>query len=267
MILQNDLASIYYETAGQRQPILFLHAGVADSRQWNGEFDAFAKDYAVVRYDMRGYGKSEPVAGEFTHLKDLEALVAHLSLDQPAILVGCSMGGGTALDFALEHPEQVRALVLVDSAPSGLQVDVPSPPKFALVDAAEKEGDLALVCELETQIWFDGDRDPAEVNKVMRKLAYDMNLLALEHDAKNLGEHRQNTKTPAIDRLQQLEIPVLAVLGENDIPYMHKAVEVMATKISHFEQVTLSNAAHLPNLDQPEQFQAALSAFISRLPN
>ena len=205
-----DNAAIYYEAAGSGQPMIFIHAGVADSRQWVKEFTQFSKNFAVIRYDMRGYGKSEPVDGEFTHLGDLVALLEHLSIDQPAILIGCSMGGSTALDFALDYSDKVKALVLVDSAPSGLHIDLPTPAKFKLVEEAYEAGDLELVSELETQIWFDGDRTSQSVNQEMRSLAYSMNLTALQHEAKGLGTRLPNSESHAIDRLSEIQIPVLA---------------------------------------------------------
>ena len=119
-------AKLYYELSGEGQPLVLIHAGVADNRQWNNEFAHFAQDYRVLRYDLRGYGKSLPVDGEFSHLGDLTALLDLLRINQPLILVGCSMGGGLALDFALAHPPRVRALVMVGSGPSGLDLDVPS---------------------------------------------------------------------------------------------------------------------------------------------
>src|SRR3954471_7176705 len=86
-------AHIHYEVAGAGTPLVMIHAGVADSRQWNNEFARFARRNRVLRYDLRGYGRSEPVAGEFTHLRDLEALLATLDIRPPLILMGCSMGG------------------------------------------------------------------------------------------------------------------------------------------------------------------------------
>lgn len=260
-LLKINNAAIHYETAGDGQPIVFIHAGVADSRQWNNEFKNFSDRYKVIRYDLRGYGNSDPVAGEFTHLGDLEALIDHLDITQPVILVGCSMGGGLALDYALENPEKVKALVLVDSAPSGLKVDVPTPAKFAQVDAAEEAGDLDLVAELETQIWFDGTRDTADVNQKMRQLAYDMNLNVLRQDTKQLGERVPNMKSSAVNRLAEVQIPVLGIIGANDIPYMHAATDHMADFISNFRKVTIENAAHLPNLDQPDKFRVILASF------
>ena len=105
----NGNAQLYYETAGTGTPFVMIHAGVADSRQWDNEFAFFGQEYQVVRYDMRGYGKSEPVDGEFSHMDDLTAVLNALELHEPVILMGCSMGGGLAMDFALAHPSRVRA--------------------------------------------------------------------------------------------------------------------------------------------------------------
>ena len=182
-------ALIYYEMAGEGPPFVMIHAGVADSRQWNNEFAHFANRFRVVRYDMRGYGKSAPVDGEFSHLQDLTALLDSLHLDQPLIAMGCSMGGGLAMNFALLRPSKVRALIMVDAGPSGLTLDVPAPAKFVEAEKAYNAGELDLAAEIETQIWFDGmGRTPAQVNQPMRHLAYDMNRHALSHDAKRLGK-------------------------------------------------------------------------------
>ncbi|HKU53401.1 MAG TPA: alpha/beta hydrolase, partial [Nitrospira sp.] len=88
-----DNARLYYETAGQGVPLVMIHAGVADSRQWNNEFAFFAPNYRVVRYDMRGYGKSEPVDGEFNPLDDLVTILNTLGIHEPVVIMGCSMGG------------------------------------------------------------------------------------------------------------------------------------------------------------------------------
>lgn len=93
-VLKTNNASIYHEVAGIGQQIIMIHAGVADSRQWNNEFRSFARNYRVIRYDMRGFGRSHPVQGEFSHLQDLAALLDHIQADSPVILLGCSMGGG-----------------------------------------------------------------------------------------------------------------------------------------------------------------------------
>jgi len=262
-----DNARLYYETAGQGVPFVMIHAGVADSRQWNNEFAYFARSHQVVRYDLRGYGKSEPVDREFSHMGDLVAVLDALGLKEPAVLMGCSMGGGLAMDFALTHPSRVRALIMVGSGPSGLELDVPTPAKFAEAEKAFEAGDLDLVCEIETQIWFDGTgRAPEQVNQAMRKLAYEMNHQALDHEAKQLGKRLPNTQTPAFDRLSDLKIPVLIIVGAHDTPYILAAADYMVERISSARKVKIEDAAHLPNMDHPEEFQAIVTNFLEDLP-
>jgi pimeloyl-ACP methyl ester carboxylesterase len=256
-------ARLYYEVAGEGQPFVMIHAGVADSRQWNNEFLHFANRFRVLRYDLRGYGKSEPVDGEFSHLQDLTALLDYLHLDQPLILMGCSMGGGLAMDFALEQPSRVKTLVMVGSGPSGLKLDVPAPDKFEEAEKAYNAGDLDLVAELETQIWFDGiGRSPTQVNQTMRQLAYEMNRNALALDAKQLGKRLPDTQVPAVKRLSELHMPVLIIVGAYDTPYIQAAATYIAEKIPSARKVIVEDAAHLPNMDQPGEFQRTVTAFL-----
>ena len=256
-------AHIYYEIAGEGQPFVMIHAGVADNRQWNNEFVYFADRFRVLRYDLRGYGKSEPVEGEFSHLQDLTELLENLHLDQPIILMGCSMGGGLAMDFALTNPSKVKALIMVDSGPSGLKLDVPTPAKFEEAEKAYSKGDLDRLAELETQIWFDGTgRTPAQVNQSMRRLAYEMNRDALAHEAKRLGKRLPDTETPAAERLSELNIPVLILVGAHDTPYILAAADYMVDKLPSCQKVIIEDAAHLPNMDHPGEFQQIVTEFL-----
>lgn len=259
-------AQIYYEMAGTGRPFVMIHAGVADRRQWNNEFAFFAQDYQVLRYDLRGYGKSEPVAGEFNHMDDLVALLNMLELHEPLIMMGCSMGGGLAMDFTMTHPSRVKALIMVGSAPSGLELDVPTPTKFAEAEKAYEAGDLDRVAELETQIWFDGtDRTPEQVNQAMRKLAYEMNRNALTFEARNLGKRLPNTEIPAFARLSDLNLPVLVIIGAQDTPYILAAADYMFEKLPLAQKVIIEDAAHLPNMEHPDQFQTLVKEFLEDL--
>jgi|SRR5688572_18228182 len=259
-------AQIYYETAGKGTSFVMIHAGVADSRQWNNEFAFFARNHQVLRYDMRGYGKSEPVDGEFSHMSDLVSLLNALELQGPLVMMGCSMGGGLAMDFALTYPSRMKALIMVGSGPGGLKLDVPVSAKFAEAEKAFEAGDLDLTAEIETQIWFDGtDRAPQQVNQAMRKLAYEMNRKALDHEAKDLGKRLPNTDIQAFDRLEVLSIPVLVIVGAHDTPYIRAAADYMIEKIPSAQKTIIEDAAHLPNMDQPQEFQTIVNAFLESL--
>jgi pimeloyl-ACP methyl ester carboxylesterase len=215
---------------------------------------------------MRGYGKSEPVEEEFSHLSDLVSFVDTLEIHEPFVLMGCSMGGGLAMDFALSHPSKVKAVIMVGSAPSGLELEVPTPAKFADAEKAFEAGDLDLVAEIETQIWFDGmGRTPQQVNPTMRELLYEMNRIALSHEVKQLGKRLPNTKTPAVERLKDIDVPVLIVVGSHDTPYILAAADYMKENIRAARKVTIEDAAHLPNMDQPHEFDGIVQDFLKSL--
>lgn len=259
-------AQIHYETAGQGMPFIMIHAGVTDSRQWNNEFGAFAKDYHVVRYDQRCYGQSEPVEGEFSHLGDLTALLKQLKIEGPLILMGCSMGGGPAVDFALANPSKVRALIMVDSGPGGLELDVPDPPKYAEAEKAFEAKDFDLLAELETQIWFDGQgRNPGQVNPEMRILVYEMDRRALDLESIALGKRLPNRESPAVNHLDELKLPVLVVVGELDTTYMLAVADFMLEKIPSARKIVIKDAAHLPNLEHPQEFQRIIKSFLDEV--
>lgn len=260
------MAKLFCQVAGEGQPFVMIHAGVADHRQWNNEFARFAARFRVIRYDMRGYGKSEPVEGEFSHLGDLTALLDLLNVHEPVVLMGCSMGGGLAMDFALSHPSRVRALMMIDAGPSGLQLDVPRPAKLADAENAYKIGNLDLVAEIETQIWFDGTgRTPGQVNQEMRRLAYEMDRAALAHEVKKLGKRLPDTQSPAASRLAELELPVLVIVGAHDTPYILAAADYLVEKLPSARKVIIEDAAHLPNMDQPDEFQHIVETFLGAL--
>jgi pimeloyl-ACP methyl ester carboxylesterase len=259
-------ANLFSEIGGSGTPFVMIHAGVADNRQWNNEFPAFAKKYRVMRYDMRGYGKSELVEGDFTHIADLEVLLETLQIREPMVLMGCSMGGGLAMDFTITHPALVKALIMVDSGPSGLNLDVPESDKFADVEKAFKEGDLDLVSEIETQIWFDGTgRTPQQVDQNARKLLFEMNRIALGHEVKELGKRKPNLEKLAAERLHEIHCPVLVIVGANDELYSLAAADYMEKHIKSARKVVIEDAAHLPNMEHPQQFFEVVSDFLDNL--
>ena len=221
-------ARLYYELAGSGVSFVMIHAGIADCRMWEGEFEVFSQSHQTLRFDMRGYGKSLPLDGEFNIQDDLEALLAKLAIPPPYILMGCSIGGGLAIDFALSQPERVAKLILVGSDPAGLELEAESPDElFAQSQAAFEAGDVERVAELDMRIWFDGaGRSRQEANAAARGKAYAMAKLVIEHELKGIGTHvRKAVVTPAAERLHELSMPALIVIGENDLPYLKLAAD------------------------------------------
>jgi pimeloyl-ACP methyl ester carboxylesterase len=148
-----------------------------------------------------------------------------------------------------------------------LELDVPAPSKFADAERAFEAGDLDLVAEIETQIWFDGaGRSPDQVNSAMRRLAYDMNRNALSHEAKGLGKRLPNTQSRAFEHLDALNIPTLVIVGAHDTPYILGAADYMIGKMPSAKKVIIEDAAHLPNMEHPDEFQRIVKGFLDGLP-
>jgi pimeloyl-ACP methyl ester carboxylesterase len=255
-------AQVYYEVAGEGQTIVFIHAGVADSRLWDDQFSFFAEHYRVIRYDLRAFGKTEPVEGEFSNLDDLYELLKFLGVER-AHLVGCSIGGGLCMDLALRHPEMAASLVMVCSGPSGLDLDVPTPEKFAEAEKAWHAKDWDLLAELETQIWFDGaGRAPQDVDPALRQKAFEMNRIGILHAAKELGKAKPAPTPSAAERLGELNLPVLVIVGALDTPYILAAADYMTQRVKNAQKVVIENTAHLPSMEHPAEFNHLLAAFL-----
>jgi 3-oxoadipate enol-lactonase len=259
-------ASLYFETAGSGPALAFVHAGVSDSRMWDPQFEAFASRFQVVRYDHRGYGKSAMPEGPYALRDDLLAVLRHLGVAQ-ATLVGCSMGGATAIDFTLEHPEMVTALVLVGSGVTGL--NDPSQLSDATIKywteflKAIRDGDVDRAREMDAKHWIDGPlRDASRIDPVYRERARQLHRENFSLQRSTTQE--QPLKPAAIGRLGEIKVPTLVVIGDNDEPDLLKLADRLAREIPNATKVPIENAAHLPSLEHPALFNQILSDFLKR---
>ncbi|CAA9457480.1 MAG: Beta-ketoadipate enol-lactone hydrolase [uncultured Rubrobacteraceae bacterium] len=254
-------ARIYYEAAGEGEPLVLVHAGIADSRMWEGQLKAFAERYRVIRYDMRGFGRTEMVEGPFSHHEDLRGLLDYLDVERTHLL-GCSMGGGAVLDFALEYPQRVGNLVLVGSAVGGFGPDFDPPKEWDELVAADEAGDLDLVSELEVGIWVVGpERSPDAVDPSVRDLVWEMNLIALRNEAAGLGEEWES-EPPAADRLPDLQAPTLLIVGDEDQPRVFAAADLLEKELPNARKVVMHGTAHVPNMERPEEFNRLVLDFL-----
>ena len=254
-------ALLYYEVAGEGEPLVLVHAGIADARMWDGQVEAFAQRYRVIRYDLRGFGKTAIVEGPYSHHEDLRGLLDSLEVER-AHLVACSMGGRAVLDFALHYPERARALVLVGTAVSGFEGDFEPPDQWDELVAADEAGDLGRVSELEVQIWIDGPgRHPEDVDGAVRDLVREMNLIALQNETSGLGEELP-PDPPAVDRLSEIRAPALILVGDSDQPRTLAAADLLASGLPNARKVVMTGTAHLPNMERPEEFNRILLDYL-----
>ncbi len=259
-----DGAKIYYETAGQGEALLLVHAGFVDSRMWDEQFMFFARYYRVIRFDMRGFGRSDPAQGPVVRRHEIDSLMNHLGI-QNAALVGCSMGGANVLDFALEHLDRVQALVLVSTVPGGFEMQGEPPPGLLEMISALQQNDWQRASELQIQLWVDGMfRKPEQVDPLVRQRAAEMNRTPVVNQTymKVDMQPLQPLDPPAAGRLKGVKVPTMVIAGALDHPEILRAADFMVQEIPSAKILILPSSAHVPNMEQPGAFNQAVFDFL-----
>lgn len=256
---------LYYEIGGAGDTLVLDHAGFVDSGMWDDQWSAFTKHFRVIRYDMRGFGKSDPVNGPVCRRDDLYQLLKHLDVKQ-AHLLGCSMGGTTVIDFTLEHPEMVKTLIAVSAAPSGFEMQGEPPPHLMEMMEAAQKGDIARTSELQLRIWVDGMyRQPEQIDPHVRERAAAMNIIPVRNGTWAADAQPLNPlNPPAVGRLADIHVATLVIVGALDHPEILRAADVMQQGINGAKKVIIPDAAHVPNMEQPTLFNAAVLDFLKR---
>lgn len=267
MIAANG-ARLYVEQQGAGEPLVLLHAGIADRRQWDDQLPDFASSFAVTRYDHRGWGRSEAPAGPVAFHEDLYALLSALGIERAHVL-GISMGGTFAIDFALSHPQMVSSLILVDSWLSGFSVPASEAEQaiWAAFEAALAEEQFDRANELETDLKLVGIyRTPDMVDAQTRQ-----RLRALHRPAFDRLAEREamqpwlKPEPPSAERLGEISAPTLVVYGDLDVPAVPLIAAKLGSEIRNAEVVCMRGTAHVPNMEQPREFNGAVLDFLAKL--
>ncbi|MDQ3799870.1 MAG: alpha/beta hydrolase [Acidobacteriota bacterium] len=249
---------IYYETAGRgEKTIVFVHGGLVDSRLWDEQFNEFAKKYRVVRYDLRGYGRSQPLPEKaFSPIEDLSQLLKHLKIEK-ATIVGLSLGGIISTDFTLEHPEMVERLVLVGAALRGFE----SKPSEAIIkiyrEAAQTTPQKAAELWMKNELFAALEDKPQARARILQMLAGNYRAWMTISDDKY-----EFPKVVSIERLDKISVPTLVVVGAIDHPDLLAVGKTLDEKIPKSELVIMKNASHHPNLEKPKEFNRILRKFL-----
>ena len=250
-------ADLYHEVEGEGQPLVLLHDGLLDRRVWDDQFESLARHYSVLRYDRRGYGLSPAPRREFSDVADLRGLLFSLGIER-ACLVGVSNGGKVALDFALDHPKMVAALVLVGPNLGGYR---PSEGKLRRVSAiftlARERGVEAAV-----EAWMaDPFYPPAENREAERER---MRCIMAENLGRLLCEPRLGREPvpPTIERLAKIVAPTLILVGERDDADNLKIASILESELQHARKKTIPGSRHLVHLEKSAEFRRAVTGHL-----
>jgi pimeloyl-ACP methyl ester carboxylesterase len=234
--------------------VLLLHAGIADRRMWRPQVAALeAEGHRVVAPELPGYGENPLERG----IVDYVAFAAG-QLDGPAAVVGCSFGGRVALELAVARPDLVERLVLVAPGLAAWAWSDSAQEGFAQEEEALDRGDLAAAAEQQARMWLAPD-----ASSDVRELTAAMTLRSYEQQLPVEGEVRASWPEPsAEERLAEISVATLVVVGSADLADMREAAELVAREIVGARLETIEGAGHLPSLERPEQLNRLLLDFL-----
>lgn len=263
--IKTNIIRLYYEITGKGKAVIFLHGYTGSCKDWKNQLSLLPYKYKAIAVDHRGHGQSEAPHKEeeysiYSSVSDIYNLLVSLGIPQ-CCLVGHSMGGFMALQFALDYPDLVNALILVDTSSGNWDV----PPGYDKVRATLD--DLARNKGLDAAFEFDVENNPAKKEK-------------FRNHPELLDIARQKVKTtsvdgyiyfarafkrwsPVTDRLNEIAVPTLIVLGEEDIGFVN-ASHLLRDSIQNAELITIPDAGHNPHEEAPEIFNAYMLDFLNK---
>ena len=247
---------IHYRVAGRGVPILLIHGGLVDSRMWDDQVASLSPGHCTIRYDQRGFGRSKAPTAAYSPVEDVRAVLDKVGVSK-AVVIGLSYGGQVAVDFALEHPERVLALVTAGATVRGQELQKVGD-RPAIYGALKKRGTAEAV-----RLWLEDPafvtaRDLPGVQERMRKM--------LTENVKGWGTPRPDlVRWPArvpTDHLGEIAVPTLVLRGGQENPNIVVAADLLAEKIPRATLRIVPAAGHHLNMEAPEQFDAAVLGFL-----
>ena len=249
---------IYYETLGSGPAVMLIHGGFGDRRMWDEQFRALAASYRVVRYDHRGFGRSSAPQAAYSPVADLNLLLSHLGIER-ASLIGNSLGGTLALDYALKHPERVAKIIVVASGASGYPVSEEEIESVRSIfrTAEERGAQTALELWLNHPMLSATHSYPPARERIRHMVTDNSAIFRMQHWPS------EPMQPPAYERLSEIRQPTLVIVGDHDTPLVRQMGAATAARIQGARLVTMENADHLPQMEKPEEFNRLIREFLS----
>jgi pimeloyl-ACP methyl ester carboxylesterase len=262
--IEIDGATLTGVETGDGLPVIFLHAGVCDNRMWHEQRRVAAEcGWHAIAYDRRGYGDAESADEPFSHLDDLEAVLDAFDI-HAAVFVGCSLGGGLAVDFALANPGRVIGLVLIGTSVTGAPWSATAEEQaieMAEEDAWER-GDAELLNRVQAHEWLDGPRAKSgRVSGSARDLFLDMNAKALAKPELTQEEERPD----AWSRVDAISAPTMLIVGDEDFTALIDRHEHLSETLPNSFAAVLEGVAHIPSIERPDLINRMLEEFLEAL--
>jgi 3-oxoadipate enol-lactonase len=258
---------LYYEIAGKGEPLVLIHGSFGDRRFWDLQFYDLSKKYKVLRYDLRGFGKSAlPKEDEvYRDSDDLNALMDFLGIKK-AHICGLSFGSFIVFDFALSHPDKCLSLIPIGPRVAGDDLD-----EYKTQNVDTLRSIVSKVTEIvktkgakeATDYLWTGDHSMGKTVVITRtrhallKMGYEYSWWRYLH-----GNKREFAFPMAIKKLNEIKIPTLVVTAEYDLERCKEIAAIIAKEIPSSKLISIKGAGHIMNMDQPKEFNKIISGFI-----
>jgi 3-oxoadipate enol-lactonase len=243
---------------GAGDPVVLLHAGVADRTMWSEHLEPLsAAGYRVVAPDLPGFGEAPAATVEQGPWADVLETMDRVGLDRAA-LVGCSFGGAVALRVAVIAPERISALALISAPAPGSE---PSAQLRAVWDAEEsalERGDIEAAVAVIVSAWTLPGA-PVELRErvaAMQRRALEVQLAAPP------APDAEDPLDEDPDALARLDVRTLAAAGLHDMPDFRDGAELLARTLPHARHAVIDGAGHLAPLETPDAFRGLLLEFL-----
>jgi 3-oxoadipate enol-lactonase len=245
-----------FETRGEGVPLVFVHGFSFDMRTWDSQVEVLSRYFQVVRYDLRGFGRSSVPTGPYSHAQDLRALIEFLALPTP-VLIGLSLGANIALSCALDHPHAVQGLVLASSGLPGFAWSEPRPPDAAAAVARSQGVEHARQFWLNHPLFAGARRSPIAFARVRRMIE--------EYSGWHWCNVNPSTQAEVIERLSECVTPTLLMSGDLDVLGYRQIAAKLSQDIPGAALLRFRDAGHVINEEDPAGFSAAVLEFVRRI--
>ena len=248
---------VAYDVRGEGDPVVLVHGGMLDRRMWDPQLDAFSRSHRVVRFDLRGAGESPAAAKPYHPADDLAALLDKLDIDRAAI-VGISMGGSVAVDFALTHPDRVSALVLAEPGLSGYHYGTEIMQVMMKVGTAVQQNDLDAAA---SALFESPAMKHAMENGLARPL---LQKLVRENIGGLMGMQFMRYQEPnQVENVGNIDAPVLLLLSEYAGRDALNIADQVEGQLPATRRISIPGAGHLMNMENPSRFNEAVLEFLN----
>ncbi|MCI0618031.1 alpha/beta hydrolase, partial [bacterium] len=245
---------IFYEITGKGLPVVLIHGGFMDNRMWDDQVSFLSKSFKVIRFDVRGYGKSSRPDKDFYPARDLHQLLNFLKIQQTA-LIGLSMGGYIAIDFALSYPEQTQALILAEPGVAGYKWSKEVMDEMDAFTAAEKSAgrDAAIQTLMNGRAFSTAKKKTIVYEKL--KIQITENYQA--------PMHLMRVAVPdAIHKLSAINARTLLIRSEHASADAIAIANEIQKQIKNVKTATVPDSGHMINMEQPQYFNDLVLKFL-----